>query len=57
VTIDKSGACAPCWGLKFHCERIFLGGVERMRMIAKGQMKCAPGTDQSIADKFYSLET
>jgi hypothetical protein len=57
MAIDKSGARAPCWGLKFHGVRIFLGGIERMHVIAKGQTKCTPGTDQSIADRFYALAT
>ena len=39
----------------FHCERVILGGIETMHMIAKGKMKCAPGTRQSIADQFYSF--
>jgi hypothetical protein len=41
----------------FRCVRILLGGIECMHMIAKGQMKCAPGTRQSTADQFYSLIT
>jgi putative transposase len=39
----------------FRCARILLAGIEVMHMIAKGQMKCDPGTRQSIADQFYSL--
>jgi transposase-like protein len=46
----------PMLGFKnFRCARILLSGIECMHMIAKGQMKCAPGTRQSIADQFYSL--
>jgi putative transposase len=41
----------PMLGFKnFRCARILLGGIECMHMIAKGQMKCAPGTHQSLAD-------
>jgi len=48
----------PMLGFKnFRCARILLGGIECMHMIAKGQMKCAPGTHQSPADQFYSLAT
>jgi len=39
----------------FRCARILLSGIECMHMIAKGKMKCAPGTRQSIADQFYSF--
>jgi putative transposase len=46
----------PMLGFKnFRCARILLSGIECMHMIAKGQMKCAPGTRQSVADQFYSL--
>jgi transposase-like protein len=46
----------PMLGFKnFRCARILLSGIECMHMIAKGQMKCAPGTRKSIADQFYSL--
>ncbi|MFM0043489.1 IS6 family transposase [Paraburkholderia sediminicola] len=41
----------PMLGFKnFRCARILLGGIECMHMIAKGQMKRARGTHQSIAD-------
>jgi len=40
----------PMLGFKnFRCARILLGGIECTHMIAKGQMKCAPGTRQSPA--------
>ena len=46
----------PMLGFKtFRCARILLAGIEVMRMIAKGQMKCARGTDPSAADQFYDL--
>ena len=41
----------------FRCARILLSGIECMHMIAKGQIKRARGTRQSIADQFYSLAT
>jgi transposase-like protein len=48
----------PMLGFKnFRCARILLGGIECMHMIAKKQMKCAPGTHRSPADQFYSLAT
>jgi putative transposase len=48
----------PMLGFKnFRCARILLSGIECMHMIAKGQMKCVPGTHQSTADQFYSLVT
>ncbi|MFM0304526.1 IS6 family transposase [Paraburkholderia sediminicola] len=48
----------PMLGFKnFRCARILLGGIECMHMIAKGQMKRARGTHQSIADQLYSLAT
>ena len=48
----------PMLGFKnFRCARILLGGIECMHMIAKKQMKCAPGTHRSPADQFYSLVT
>jgi putative transposase len=40
----------PMLGSKtFRCARILQGGIEVMHMIAKGQMKCAPGTHPSAA--------
>lgn len=46
----------PMLGFKnFRCARILLSGIECMHMTAKGQMKCAPGARQSIADQFYPL--
>jgi len=46
----------PMLGFKiFCCARILLGGIEIMRMIAKGQMKCARGTRPSAAYQFYDL--
>jgi putative transposase len=48
----------PMLGFKtFRCARILLGGIEVMHMIAKGQMKCARGTQPSAADQFYELAT
>nr|WP_232439473.1 IS6 family transposase [Burkholderia ubonensis] len=45
----------PMMGFKdFHCARILLGGIEAMRMIAKGQMK-AVRKSQTVAEQFYSL--
>jgi putative transposase len=41
----------------FRCARILLGGIEVMHMIAKGQIKCACGTDRSAADQFYDMAT
>ena len=46
----------PMPGFKiFRCARILPAGIEVMRMIAKGQMKCARGTHPSAADQFYDL--
>ena len=46
----------PMLGFKnFRSARILLGGIELMHMIAKGQMKCARGTNPSTADQFYDL--
>ncbi|WP_434667243.1 IS6 family transposase [Paraburkholderia sp. A3BS-1L] len=48
----------PMLGFKsFRCARILLAGIEVMHMIAKGQMKCAFGTQPSVADQFYGLAT
>ncbi|WP_434666880.1 IS6 family transposase [Paraburkholderia sp. A3BS-1L] len=41
----------------FRCARILLAGIEVVHMIAKGQMKCAFGTEPSAADQFYGLAT
>jgi hypothetical protein len=41
----------------FRCTRILLGGIEVIRMIAKGQMKRARGTHLFAADQFYGLAT
>ncbi|WP_217591323.1 IS6 family transposase [Burkholderia sp. GbtcB21] len=40
----------------FHCACILLGGIEVMRMIAKGQMK-AVRKNQTAAEQFYALAT
>jgi hypothetical protein len=39
----------------FRCARIILGGIETMRMIARGQMKHAGKIKPSAASQFYSL--
>ncbi len=39
----------------FRCTRILLGGIELMRMIAKGQMRCPKGSATSAAQQFYAL--
>jgi transposase-like protein len=41
----------------FRCALILLGGIEVIRMIAKGQMKRARGTHLFAADQFYGLAT
>ncbi|WP_217591376.1 IS6 family transposase [Burkholderia sp. GbtcB21] len=47
----------PMMGFKdFHCACILLGGIEVMRMIAKGQMK-AIRKNQTAAEQFYTLDT
>jgi transposase-like protein len=46
----------PMLGLKsFRCARVILGGIELMRMIAKGQMKSDGGRHRSVAEQFYDL--
>ncbi len=46
----------PMLGFKaFRCARIPLGGIELMRMIAKGQMPGHDGNNTSAAQQFYSL--
>jgi hypothetical protein len=48
----------PMLGFKeFRCARIVLDRIEVMRMIAKGQMKCARGTTLQPPTEFYSLTT
>ena len=41
----------------FWSVAVTLAGIELMHMIAKGQMKRARGTHQSIVDQLYSLAT
>jgi putative transposase len=46
----------PMLGFKnFRCARILPGGIELMRMIAKGQMT-DNGARQTPEEQFYSLE-
>ena len=46
----------PMLGFKsFRCARVFLGGIELMHTIAKGQMKSYGGRHRSVAEQFYDL--
>jgi transposase-like protein len=46
----------PMLGFKsFRCASIILGGIELMRMIAKGQMKSDDGRHRSVAEQFYDI--
>jgi transposase-like protein len=46
----------PMLGFKnFCCAKIILSGIEIMRMIKKGQLRCPGKTTSSPAQQFYSL--
>jgi putative transposase len=46
----------PMLGFKsFRCARTILGGIELMRMLAKGQMKWDDGRLRPVAEQFYDL--